>query len=113
VLREGAGDSFEGHGVEDPEVIWDAHRKLYRMWYLGRTLIGETNLGYAVSTDGVRWHKWPGNPVVRPGDFGLEEIGSPAVLVEDGDLRMFFDGHEPNSQRLSIYSVINRGQPPM
>jgi hypothetical protein len=113
VLGEGASDAFDGYGASDPEVVFDAQRSLYRLWYEGRTFLGETSIGYAVSTDGIHWHKWPDNPVLRPQDVGLEEVGSPAVLVDEGELRLWVHGRVPGSQQRRIYSLENRGQPPM
>lgn len=111
VLREGPSGDFDQNGVNDPEVIFEAARKLYRMWYTGNTVLGETALGYAVSTDGVRWHKFPGNPVLRPLDVGLQVIGSPAVLADEGELRMWLHGRA-DDPRLHIYGLTNRGQAP-
>jgi predicted GH43/DUF377 family glycosyl hydrolase len=111
VVREGANGDFDQNGVDDPEVLFDDARKLYRMWYTGNTVLGETALGYAVSTDGVRWHKFPGNPVLRPLDVGLQVVGSPAVLADEGELRMWLQGRA-DDPRLHIYALSNRGKAP-
>lgn len=112
VVREGAQGEFDALGVNDPEVLFDATRGLYRMWYTGKTVLGDTSIGYAVSADGVRWHKSPGNPVLIPSDFGLEEVGSPAVLADEGELHLWLQGREPGVNRLRIYHLTNRGAAP-
>jgi hypothetical protein len=57
VLSEGGPDEFDVQGVSQPEVVYDAPRKLYRMWYTAHGFLGVTSIGYAVSTDGVTWSK--------------------------------------------------------
>ena len=89
VLREGGREEFDGRGAADPEVVWDTQRKLFRMWYSAEAFLGIGSIGYAVSTDGVRWHKFPSNPVLSRADLGVESLSSPAVLLEEGQLRMW------------------------
>jgi hypothetical protein len=112
VLTVGGGGDYDELGVTDPEVLWDEARGIYRMWYTATALLGRTSLGYAVSTDGVRWHKFPGNPVLVPDDFQLELVGSPAVLADEGELRMWLHGRAPADTKLRIYALTNRGLAP-
>jgi hypothetical protein len=112
ILREGDSDQFDGRGVTDPEVVFDTQRGMFRLWYTGNGSLGRTSIGYAVSPDGVTWHKFPGNPVLQPGDVGLEVVGSPAVLADEGELRMWLHGRDPTSNRLRIYNVVNKGVAP-
>src|SRR5262245_27433980 len=39
VLGERTPNSFDGRGVEAPEVEFDSTRNLYRMWYVGRAFL--------------------------------------------------------------------------
>ena len=112
VLTTGALGDFDAQGVTEPEVVFDAGRQLYRMWYSATAFLGVSALGYAVSTDGVRWQKYPGNPVLSLDAAGLDTIGSPAVLAEEGRLRLWVTGHETGRSGNRIYGFTNRGQPP-
>jgi len=112
VLREGGREDYDGRGVTDPDVVYDPQRRMFRLWYTAQGSLGRTSIGYAVSTDGVAWHKFPGNPVLQPADVGLEEVGSPALLADEGELRMYLHGRDSSSTRLRIYTLTNRGLPP-
>ncbi len=111
VLREGGGDEFDGRGVTEPEVLWDSARGLYRMWYTANGFLGTTSVAYAVSTDGVHWHKYPGNPVVPHSAVGLDVIGGPAVRPDLNGLKMWATGAQNGSIGLRIFSLENRGKP--
>ncbi|MBI5479463.1 MAG: hypothetical protein HY906_11430 [Deltaproteobacteria bacterium] len=110
VLREGTLEEFDGRGAAEPEVVYDPSRRLYRMWYGARAFLAGTSLGYAVSADGVAWHKFPGNPVLTPEGPGLETVGAPAVLATEGRLRLWLHGREPGSPDRHIYEVTNAGR---
>ena len=105
VLVEGeAGDSDES-GLTAPAVLHE--RGLYRIWYEERGFFDTTTIGYAVSTDGVSWHKYPGNPVVTPEDVGLEAVRAPSVARVGGRLVMAVSqDHGIGSSR--IYGLINQ-----
>lgn len=112
VLDVGARDAFDGHGVGEPEVVWDDSRHLYRMWYTAEAFLGVTSIGYAVSADGVHFSKYPGNPVLTRDLAGLDTIGSAAVVVEEGRTRLWATGHEPGRLGDRIYGFVNRGVAP-
>jgi hypothetical protein len=112
VLGEGKREEFDGRGALDPMVVFDDKRQLYRMWYHAEALFGVTSIGYAASTDGIHWHKFPGNPVVDEHGSGLGSLGGPAVLVEEGQMRMWLHGADPQHTGSSIYQLVNGGQPP-
>jgi hypothetical protein len=112
VLAEGGREDYDGRGVTDPEVVYDTTRHLFRLWYTANGSLSRTSIGYAVSTDGAAWHKYPANPVLQPSDVGLETVGSPSVLVDEGDMQMYLHGRDSSSKVLRIYSIENRGLPP-
>jgi hypothetical protein len=112
VLKEGAPTDVDSRGVKDPMVVFDEARQLYRMWYRAEALFGVSSIGYAVSTDGITWHKFPENPVVSGKDVGLQSVGGPTVLVEPGQTRMWIHGSLPSETGQNIYVLTNRGQPP-
>jgi hypothetical protein len=111
VLLEGARDDFDGRGVSDPEVLWDAARAMYRMWYTAAGALGTSSIGYAVSTDGVAWHKFPGNPVVTQGSVGLDTMGSAAVVRDDNGWHMWLQATQNERVGLGIFALTNDGVP--
>ncbi|MBI5481767.1 MAG: hypothetical protein HY906_23125 [Deltaproteobacteria bacterium] len=110
VVAEGAAADFDTRGARDPDVTWDEARQLFRLWYVGTDFVGASGIGYAVSPDGVTWHKYPANPVLTAEALGLEEIGSPSVLADEGELRMWIHGRAPGDPRFAIYAVENPGE---
>ncbi len=111
VMIEGAREDYDGRGVSMPYVIFDESRQLFRMWYTATALFGVTSIGYAVSTDGVTWHKFPGNPVVTASGVGLESLGRSAVVEQQGRTLMWVDGVDPEKIGSEIFQLENDGQP--
>jgi len=112
VLEPGPSGSPDQRGVSDPEVVWDARRHLYRMWYVAHDSLDETSIGLAVSTDGLAWHRYPGNPVVRADQVGLRSVANPAVLLGDDGMRMWVDGESASSPGVAIFELRNTGAQP-
>lgn len=58
-------NSFDAVSVKYPDVLFE--NSSYQMWYTARnaTNVGYT-IGYATSSDGLHWKKYPGNPVITP-----------------------------------------------
>ena len=111
VLSPGSPESFDSESLLSPTVVYDAELGLFRMWYQGRDYFGETAIGYAVSIDGVEWHKSPHNPVLVPADLGLSTIGGPEVLLsEDGRLRAWVHGTTGAEPRRRIFALTNEGR---
>ena len=111
MLSEGAREDYDGRGVTMPEVIFDESRQLYRMWYTAVALFDVTSIGYAVSVDGIEWHKYPANPVVTAAGVGLESLGRSAVLEEQGRTLLWVDGVDPHKLGSEILQLENNGQP--
>jgi predicted GH43/DUF377 family glycosyl hydrolase len=57
---------WEKVAVMCPHVLWDAERKLYRLWYSGGEQHEPNAIGYATSPDGLRWTRHADNPIFRP-----------------------------------------------
>ena len=104
VLREGGAGAFDEDGVVAPAVV--LARGLYRMWYEARGFFGATSIGYAVSTDGVRWHKYPDNPVLLPDDLGLTAVRAPSLALVGGRLQMVLS--QDADTGTAIYGLVNR-----
>ena len=70
------------------------------MWYAGYDGTGQGRIGYATSSDGTTWNKYPGNPVLDvgpPGSWDGEMLTSSAVLLENGKLKMWYTGYDGSS----------------
>jgi predicted GH43/DUF377 family glycosyl hydrolase len=61
-----AEQPWERAAVMCPHVIYDEKQKLYRMWYSGGEQYEPNAIGYATSTDGLKWTKHEKNPIFRP-----------------------------------------------
>ncbi len=104
VLTEGVAGAFDDHGAGDPEVIWDPARGLYRIWYTASGFLGTRAIGYAVSLDGIVWHKYP-EPAATADELGLAAIGAPSVLAEEGETRMWVEGEALDRLGVRIYEL--------
>lgn len=60
-----ADQPWEKQAVMCPSVLWDAESKRFRMWYSGGEQYEPTAIGYAESSDGLVWTKFPQNPIFQ------------------------------------------------
>jgi predicted GH43/DUF377 family glycosyl hydrolase len=91
---------FDADGIETPTVIKDLNAPInerYKLWYAGRkslcSAVNDHQFGYAYSSNGINWTKYPGNPVLAAGDSASWYngfISSPCVLLENGIYKMWF-----------------------
>ena len=91
---------WEGVAVMCPHVLWDAHARLYKMWYSGGEQYEPNAIGYATSPDGLHWTRHPDNPVFRPDPSNAWEqdrVTACQVIREDGWYWMFYIGFEDQS----------------
>ncbi|HOC43683.1 MAG TPA: hypothetical protein PKJ99_11775 [Thermoanaerobaculales bacterium] len=86
VVEPGAPGEWDAGVIDHSDVIFDG--LTYHMWYAGGLVSHECDIGYATSTDGVHWDKWPGNPVLLRGAPGEWDGGSlqPGAVIWDGAL---------------------------
>ena len=90
VIRPGTEGTWDDAVISEVKVVYDG--RLYHAWYAGRKrgppgLKMPMDLGYATSSDGVRWLKSEANPVLVRGPIGGYDenmITAPHVLY-DGD----------------------------
>ncbi len=61
-----AEQAWEKPAVMCPHVLYDEREKLYRMWYSGGEQYEPNAIGYATSSDGLKWVRDEMNPVFRP-----------------------------------------------
>ena len=99
VLMSGPPGSWDHLGIGyEAFVLWDAG--YFHMWYTGNTLhdiVGTNGIGYAVSTDGIHWKKYPNNPVLAGGDPGAwdEHVFGPSVILDGPLFHMWYGGVGP------------------
>ncbi|HTL17198.1 MAG TPA: family 43 glycosylhydrolase [Patescibacteria group bacterium] len=75
-----------------PHVLWDPEVRLYRMWYSAGEQYEPDAIGYATSSDGLRWDKEKSNPIFRPDPgFSWERYKVSGVQVQkQGDWYLMF-----------------------
>ena len=73
---------------------------LYQMWYCGvsaadlsNSIIDTPRVGYAYSTNGKNWTKFPGNPILTPFNPPRDTAGpwAPAVVFTGSNYRMWYE----------------------
>jgi hypothetical protein len=109
VLQAGAPGAFDDRGVTEPTVVFDADRQMYRMWYTALGFLGVRSIGYAVSSDGIRWIRSPANPVISAEDLGLASVSDPEAIAIEGTVRLFLRGTTSDRRGARIFALVNRG----
>ncbi len=100
VLQVGPPGSWDDEMVRQPSVIYDAATGIFHLWYNGRRQGSDLygfGFGYATSTDGLKFHKQGGGPVITPGPAGswYEERIDGAEVVRIGDrYRLYHSGSQ-------------------
>jgi beta-1,2-mannobiose phosphorylase / 1,2-beta-oligomannan phosphorylase len=76
----------------------------YHLWFTGYdgTLEGIKQLGYATSSDGLKWTRYPGNPLVR--GHWVEDM---MVVKHDDTYYMFAEGLNDQAQLLTSKDRIH------
>ena len=91
---------WEKVAVMCPHVIYDGRTKLYRMWYSGGEQ-GEPNaIGYATSSDGLKWEKDANNPIFKPdpnNDWEKDRVTACQVIAQQDGFLMFYIGFRDES----------------
>jgi beta-1,2-mannobiose phosphorylase / 1,2-beta-oligomannan phosphorylase len=57
---------WEGVAVMCPQAMWVQQQSLWGLWYSAGEQYEPNAIGYATSPDGLRWTKYPANPVMTP-----------------------------------------------
>jgi len=82
VLGTGAPGEWDAEKVGRPAVIVESG--ITRMWYDG-TANGARHVGYATSTDGQSFTRYPGNPVfLNAGAVDVKKVGDVYVMLREG-----------------------------
>ncbi len=75
----------------------------YYLWYTGYTLIDSIKyLGYATSSDGLTWIKYPGNPIYKAN--WVEDM---CVIKDNGTYYMFAEGRGDTAHLLTSTDRIH------
>ena len=84
--------TWEGEGVQEPQVVYQPATKSLRMWYRGGGWGVPSGLGVADSLDGGKtWTKFAGNPVYVGKDaVSADCAGQPWVYQESADRYWLF-----------------------
>ncbi len=105
-LMSGNGNGTWDKHVFAPDVIFNADSNRYEMWYCGsygpEVSWYPYRIGFAYSSDGIRWTKYEGNPVLVPDagswDEGSVSLGS--VLRENGQYKLWYYGSNNNIHQI-------------
>ena len=92
VLVSGSGDSWDNTGVADQFVMLNGSN--FVMFYTGTYNNVTTEIGFATSTDGVSWTKYPA-PVLEVGPQGSWDSSSvyyPSVIWNGTEYLMYYTG---------------------
>ena len=86
---------WEKVAVMCPHVLWDAEKRLYRMWYSAGEQYEPNSIGYATSPDGLHWTRHQDNPVfaadpARP--WEQHKVTACQVIPAAGSYLMFYIG---------------------
>lgn len=85
ILSRGNTGEWDNEGVVIGYVLYEDW--IYRMWYTGKSL-GESKIGYAISTNGIDWDKFKYNPVFDDKDVTLEM--NPCVIHDSTGYKMYY-----------------------
>lgn len=102
VMNLGATGSWDAAAVFSPKIIKEGN--LYKMWYTGNDASNNNRIGYATSSDGINWVKYPinncsgttGNGCVlniSSGKFDSNLAYSPDVVKEGNIYKMWYTGY--------------------
>jgi beta-1,2-mannobiose phosphorylase / 1,2-beta-oligomannan phosphorylase len=93
VLSVGAAGSWDSSFVGMTSVV--KVDGVYKMWYRGGSATGG-GIGYAISSDGLVWSKYAGNPVIAGGSGGWDTTPyHPEVIFDGTGYHMWYSGCNP------------------
>lgn len=87
--------AWEKVAVMCPHVLWDDEMQLYRMWYSGGEQNEPNEIGYATSPDGIKWTKYPDNPIFSTdpeNEWEKHKVTACQVIKHADEYLMFYIG---------------------
>lgn len=110
VLEPGSSGSWDDFIIACPDVIFDGTK--FRMWYEGRTVDSNYEIGYAISFNGIDWEKHQTNPVLKVGESGSwdnQYVSDPVVKMESTVWKMWYGGGNNLFNSQIGYATSNDG----
>ena len=107
VLEKGENGSWDESFIYGPSVYFDGTQ--YHMWYSGSFNEWDDQIGYAISSNGIKWDKYEYNPVIElgePGTFYDEWVQAGPVIKQNGIFQMWFGGYDGTNNSLWYYFRI-------
>jgi predicted GH43/DUF377 family glycosyl hydrolase len=108
VMEPGSAGEWDETEINNASVL--IIDNIYHMWYSGIDFIHDNRIGYATSPDGITWTKDSLNPVIdhgSPGSWDDEEVMHPFVIHENDTLKMYYNGHNGQTQRILYATSID------
>lgn len=97
---------WEKAAVMCPDVIYDDGAKLYRMWYSGGDQYEPDAIGYATSSDGLKWAKLESNPIFKPDPKSAWErdrvTGCQVIRRADWYVMFYIGFHDQSHAQIGI-----------
>lgn len=92
IIPLGAGGQIDSFSVNAHSILYENDN--YKMWYSGSDAVNTNKIGYAVSSDGVNWTRFSGNPVLdyNASSWDNGDLMGVSVLNESGIYRMWYAG---------------------
>ncbi len=122
ILGPGEANSFDERGVGTRHVLKKDNQ--YIMFYEGVNTSSYHSIGVAISDDGIKWNKQPGNEIggaifshaPKGSDrWDARAVGTPCVVpMNDGSFRMYYiganeGGHDELSSQHKIGLAVSNG----
>ncbi len=101
VVDMGLSGNWDKAGVEAPSVLADDGG--FRMWYASSR--PQPQIGLALSKDGIYWHAYNDQPVLRRGTDGTwddEGVYEPSVVRDDGGYKLYYSGYDGQTWRIGL-----------
>ncbi|MBD3182067.1 sigma-70 family RNA polymerase sigma factor, partial [Candidatus Poribacteria bacterium] len=95
---------WDSLGQRLPFIIKENDNNRYHMWYVGDDYIIGNCVGYAASEDGLKWEKYPDNPILTPGEnksWDGNSLGNMSVLLKDDVCNIWYAGNSDNNPSMS------------
>ncbi|HJY83344.1 MAG TPA: D-glucuronyl C5-epimerase family protein [Candidatus Binatia bacterium] len=99
--RSSDGSAWDSTLIISPSVVKSGDR--YEMWYVGGSARGQ-GVGYAASSDGRRWSKFDGNPILAPSNGDWDQSIYTAHVHREHDLYLMWyeGGDRDNYHRVGL-----------
>ena len=109
VMEPGPVGSWDENNIDHPSVVIVG--STYHMFYSAEDMSNDNRIGHATSPDGFNWTRDPENPVIdigTPATWDEFEAIHPFVIYDNGQFRMWYNGHDGITQRI-IYATSPDG----